>query len=183
MPNTVLSNTQLDEICRKCGITCLLCEQGYFATLDDVTADNPDYTIGSYEAKRDTIDRMLMDTLDFGPYNDKDDLEEDKLIEAMEERDRVLDIVVPKFVSGFYCGHEMNELEMAQHECVTLTMPDTVGKFPGKDIVEEITRRGWKHGKDYDYTCLLNFLSEIPEDSIKLLDDTLDEYENLDGSV
>jgi hypothetical protein len=183
MPNTVLSNTQLDEICRKCGITCLLCEQGYFATLDDVTADNPDYTIGSYEAKRDTIDRMLMDTLDFGPYNDKDDLEEDKLIEAMEERDRVLDVVVPKLVNGEYSGQEMNELELAQTECVRMTMPDTVGKYSGADVLEEIEERQWVPGKDYDYTCLLNFLAEEGEDSNKLLDDKLDEYENLDGSV
>ena len=183
MPNTVLSNTQLDDICRKCGITAFLCEQGYNATLDDVLSDHPEYGRDSIEAKTAAIDIMMMSTLDFGPYADVDDIDEDEEMARMEERDRVLDVVVPKLVTGEYSGQEMNELELAQAECVRMTMPEKVGKYAGTDVLEEIEERHWVPGNDYDYYCLLTFLAEEGEDSNKLLDDKLDEYENLDGSV
>ena len=114
-----LTHEQLSEICRKCGITSLLCEQGYEATLQDVLDDNPEYPRESREAKIDTIDRMLMDTLDFGPASDDVDLDddEDELISRMEQRDSVLEVVVPKLVDGEYSGGDKTELELAQEEC------------------------------------------------------------------
>jgi hypothetical protein len=177
-----LTHEQLDETCRRCGITAFLCEQGYNATLEDVLSDHPEYDRDSTEAKTAAIDIMLMSSLDFGPYADVDDLDEDEESARMEERDRVLEAVVPKLVNGEYSGQAMNELELAQAECVRMTMPDKVGKYTGADILEEIEHRQWVPGKDYDYSCLLTFLSEEGEDSSKLLDDKLDEYENLDGS-
>ena len=178
-----LTHEQLAETCRRCGITAFLCEQGYSATLEDVLSDNPEYDRNSTEAKTGAIDLMLMSTLDFGPYADADDLDEDEEMARMEERDRVLEAVVPKLVNGEYSGQAMNELELAQAECVRMTIPEKVGKYPGSAILEEIERRQWVPGRDYDYCCLLAFLSEEGEDSSKPLDGKLDEYESLDGSV
>ena len=112
-----LTHEQLSEICRKCGITALYCEQGYEETLRDVLEDNPEYPRESREAKIDTIDRMLMDSLDFGPAADEDDLPEEELMERMELRDSVLEVVVPKFVDGEYSGKGQDELALAQADC------------------------------------------------------------------
>jgi hypothetical protein len=112
-----LSHEQLSEICRKCGITSLYCEQGYEDTLQDVLDDNPEYSRESRDAKIDTIDRMLMDSLDFGPASDVYDLDEGETISRMELRDSVLEEVVPKFVDGEYSGGGKTELELAQEEC------------------------------------------------------------------
>ena len=177
-----LSHEQLNDICRKCGITAYLCEQGYMATLEDVLADHPEYARDSREAKVDTVDRMLMSTLDFGPYADVDEFDEEEESYRMEQRDRVLEVVVERLVDGDYSKCEMNELEMAQAECVRMTMPEKVGKYPREEILREIFERHWVPGKDYNYSCLLSFLAENGKDSTVRLDDTMDEYENLDGS-
>ena len=70
MENQV-SFASLREICERENITCLRCEQGFEATMEDVINDEPDMTVD--ELKIATMIRMLDENLDYGPLAETDD--------------------------------------------------------------------------------------------------------------
>lgn len=98
MDNQV-SFATLREICERGNITCLHCEQGFDATMDDVISDNPDMTVD--ELKVATMIRMLEENLDYGPLAETDD-EADlpDHSERMAARADICEAVAQDFVDG-----------------------------------------------------------------------------------
>ena len=98
MENQV-SFASLREICERANITCLHCEQGFEATMDDVISDNPDMTVD--ELKVSTMIRMLEENLDYGPLAETDD-EADlpDHSDRMAARADICEAVAQDFVDG-----------------------------------------------------------------------------------
>lgn len=98
MENQV-SFASLREICERANITCLHCEQGFEATMDDVISDNPEMTVG--ELKVATMIRMLEENLDYGPLaetDDENDLPDHS--DRMAARADICEAVAQDFVDG-----------------------------------------------------------------------------------
>ena len=87
-----LTHEQLAESCTRNGVTAYICGQDYWATLNDAE----DNGVAPEDRKAWTMEQMLSEELDFGPYSDEDDDEGANL----EARDDILCEVVAAWVNG-----------------------------------------------------------------------------------
>lgn len=111
----MLTSEELDESCRRCGITCLICEQGFHATMDDAKLDNPD--IEPDDLLVETMYRMLDENLDFGKYSSDDgDPDSDAHAGLMVARSDLLETIAHRWVKGNYSGRGEQEIDLAQRD-------------------------------------------------------------------
>lgn len=112
-----LTHSELDASCRNNGLTSLLCEQGYMDTKDDVLADHPE-GMDDTEVKQETMFRMLIENLDFGPLRETDDeTERDDHPDLMAARDDICSEIADNWVAGKYSGKHDREFVIAKYEC------------------------------------------------------------------
>jgi len=114
----MLTLEQLDDSCRRNGLTALLCEQDFKATLQDVLDENPDMTptpAGDFALCEMAMERMLEENLDYGKYSDSesDDVGEENSFK-MQNRWDIIEKVATAWVNGEFSGKEQPEKELAQ---------------------------------------------------------------------
>lgn len=114
-----LTLDELDKSCTDNGLTSLICEQGFYATLEDVLNDNPDLDRNSDKAKVATMERMLEENLNFGALSEDKDTDEDHS-DRLESRWDIIETIAVAWVFGrcaaLGCGRE-NTLKDAQDMC------------------------------------------------------------------
>lgn len=114
-----LSDSEIKESCERCGLTTLLCEQGFDATLDDTREMNPD--LDEHELHVATLVRMLDENLDFGVLaEDDDELERDDHCERMAVRADISELVADRWAAGMYSGQGVPEIELANDDARAL---------------------------------------------------------------
>jgi len=150
-----LTHSELDASCRNNGLTSLLCEQGYMATKEDVLNDNPDWTEDNVlgedgkreletSIKQETMFRMLIENLDFGPLRETDDeTERDDHPTLMAARDDICSEIADNWVAGKYSGKHDREFVLAQYECNRL-----VDEWYAKRLFEPMAQEIMKHTND-----------------------------------
>lgn len=108
-----LTHEQLAESCKKNNITCLVCEQDYFATKEDALNDHPDFAEDDEALKVDVMYRMLQENLDYGELMETEE-EIDSVDHGlrMEGRDKICYDVAQRWASGEYSTKECTEPEM-----------------------------------------------------------------------
>lgn len=150
-----LSHSELAASCRKNGLTCLLCAQGYEATKEDVLNDNPDWNEDNVlgedgkreletSLKEEVMFRMLIENLDFGPLMEtEDEADRDDHPDRMEARDDIAEQIAAKWVAGEYSCKFRKELELAQIDCT-----DLVKTWYSSQILDNLVNEIMKHTND-----------------------------------
>ena len=107
-----LTTEELAKSCEDNGLTCLVCGQGFMATLEDVISDNPG--IADSDAKVSAMERMLEENVDFGPLGEEYDTDETHP-ERLEARWDILGDLAERWVDGRYAT-----LAECQTDCTAL---------------------------------------------------------------
>ncbi len=108
-----LTTEELAKSCEACGLTSLICEQGFMDTLVDVISDSPG--IDDRDAKVSAMERMLEENVDFGPLGAEYDTEENHP-ERLEARWDILGDLAARWVDGKYAT-----LAECQTDCTELS--------------------------------------------------------------
>lgn len=121
----MLTLEQLDESCRRNGLTSLVCEQGFKATLQDVLDDYPDVTptpAGDFGLFVSAMERMLEENLDYGRYSDsgEDDAVGEEHSFKLQNRWDIIEQVATAWVNGEFSGKDKPEKELAQEMATRL---------------------------------------------------------------
>ena len=105
-----LSFEELRRSCEANGVTCLVCEQGFEDTMDDVVNEDPGIGLG--DLKSAVMFRMLEENLDYGLLSEEDDEDDcgDAHSERLAARCDICDEVADRWIAGRYTkGNELEE--------------------------------------------------------------------------
>ena len=108
---TALSLDELAQSCEDNGLTSLICEQDFNATLEDVLSDNPEMEKDSDNAKVSAMERMLEENLEYGALSDDDDTDDDHS-ERLGARWDIIETIAIAWVFG-----KVKTLSEAQAMC------------------------------------------------------------------